>query len=148
MESKLGRPAEVLLVEDNEMDVVLTRKGFEKSRFAVNLHHVENGVKCMSFLRKQQGYDKVPTPDLVLLDLNMPEMNGREVLTEIVKDPELSKLPVIILTTSDLDRDLISMYKLRCNSYITKPVSFIDFKRLLEDLGNYWFTVVLLPPHI
>ena len=146
IETNLGRPAEVLLVEDSEMDAKLTRKGFERSRFPVNIHHVENGQECMDFLRKQERFSDAPSPDLVLLDLNMPIMDGREVMTQIIKDKQLNGLPVVILTTSSSEDDLMAMYKLRCSSYITKPVSFKDFQDLLEEFGNYWFTVVVLPP--
>ena len=146
METRDGRPAEVLLVEDNEDDVLITRKGFEQAKLAVNLHHVENGMECMSFLRKEGKHNDAPTPDLILLDLNMPGMDGREVLAEIVADDELRKLCVVILTTSDAERDLLDMYKLRCSSYITKPVDFAQFQRVIEQISNYWFTVVVLPP--
>lgn len=146
MESKLGRPAEVLLVEDNEDDVFITRKGFEDAKLSVNLHHVPNGRECMSFLRKEQPYSDVCTPDLILLDLNMPIMDGREVLAEIVKDDELRHLAVVILTTSENERDLLEMYKLRCSSCITKPVDFMQFLNVVRQIGDYWFSVVVLPP--
>ncbi|MEZ6107232.1 MAG: response regulator [Pirellulaceae bacterium] len=99
-----GRPANVLLVEDNDDDVVLTRKGFERANFSVNLYHVSNGRDCLAFLRKQGEYASSPTPDLILLDLNMPIMDGREALSEIVRDGQLCSLPVVILTTSDAER--------------------------------------------
>lgn len=146
IETKYGRPVEILLVEDNADDVLLTREGFAHAKLAVNMHHVENGEECMKFLRKQAPYADAPTPDLVLLDLNMPIMNGREVMTEIVKDDKLHQLPVVILTTSDAERDLLDMYNLRCSSYITKPVEFENFQRVIRDLCNYWFTIVVLPP--
>lgn len=144
---KPGRPVDILLVEDNEDDVLITRKGFEKARLAVKMHHVSNGQECMAFLRKEGPYAEAPTPDIILMDLNMPVMDGREVLAEIVKDSELCKIPVVILTTSDAERDVLQMYKLRCSSYLTKPVEFSQFQRLIEDLGNYWFTIVVLPPN-
>ncbi|MAT14826.1 MAG: two-component system response regulator [Planctomyces sp.] len=140
-----GRPAEVLLVEDNENDVILTRRGFESARFTVNLHHVENGVQCLQFLRKEGAFKDAPSPDLILLDLNMPIMDGREVLAAIVKDEELCKFPVVILTTSAEEQDILDTYKLRCSSYIVKPVDFRQFQRVVEELGNYWFTIVILP---
>lgn len=145
-ESKLGRPAEILLVEDNEGDVVLTQEGFEMSRLSVNLHHVSHGKECMQFLRKQGAYHDAPTPDLVLLDLNLPGMDGREVLRQISGDCELRTLPVVILTTSDADKDVRHMYDLRCSSYVVKPVDFPQFQRVIEQIGAYWFTVVALPP--
>lgn len=140
-----GRPAVVLLVEDNDDDVVLTRRGFERAKLSVNLHHVENGRECMAFLRNEGEYADAPTPDLILLDLNMPVMDGREVLEEIVKDDELRKLPVIILTTSSAESDLLHMYNLRCSSYITKPVDFKQFQQVINKIGEYWFTIVVLP---
>ena len=142
-----GRPAEVLLVEDNEVDVLLTRKAFERAKLAVNLRHLDNGERCMKLLRREGEYADAPAPDLILLDLNMPVMDGREVLSEIVKDEELRKLPVVILTTSEAERDLLEMYGLRCSSYIIKPVDFDKFQRVIQELCNYWFTVVVLPPN-
>lgn len=141
-----GRVAEILLVEDNENDVVLTRHGFRKSNLAVNLHHVEDGVECMAFLRKEGKYADVPTPDMILLDLNMPRMDGREVMAEMVQDKELRRLPVVILTTSSDEQEILSMYDLRCSSYIVKPVDFTQFQRVLSVFADYWFTVVVLPP--
>lgn len=140
-----ARPAEILLVEDNENDVELTRIGFEQARFKVNLHHVENGLECMKFLRREGRWADAPTPDVILLDINMPVMDGREVLAEIAADPALCHLPVVVLTTSTDQRDILDMYRLRCSSYITKPVDFSQFQRVIQELGRYWFTVVVLP---
>ncbi len=140
-----ARAAEVLLAEDNEDDVVLTREGFEASRFAVNLHHVVNGELCLKFLRKQAPYEDVPTPDLVLLDLNMPVMNGLEVLEEICRDPGLASVPIVVLTTSERADDISEAYRLRVSSYITKPVDFNKFLEVIQELGKYWLTVVVLP---
>jgi CheY-like chemotaxis protein len=141
-----GRPAEVLLVEDDDNDVLITRKGFEEAKLALDLHHVENGQECMAFLRKNGPYSDAPTPDLILLDLNMPVMDGREVLAEIVEDQQLRRLPVVILTTSNGERDILDMYDLRCSSYIVKPVDFSQFQRVIQQLSDYWFTVVVMPP--
>jgi CheY-like chemotaxis protein len=140
------RAAEVLLVEDNENDVELTRIGFKKSKLRLNLHHVKDGVECMNFLRKQGAYAGAPRPDLILLDLNMPRMTGQEVLAEIVADEALCTLPVIVMTTSTNDEEIIRMYKLRCSSYIAKPVDLEQFLRVVQSLADYWFTVVILPP--
>jgi CheY-like chemotaxis protein len=139
------RPAEILLVEDNENDVELTRIGFKKSKLLLNLHHAKDGVECMEFLRKEGRYASVPRPDLILLDLNMPRMNGQEVLAEIVADQTLCNLPVIVLTTSTDDEEILKMYKLRCSSYIAKPVDLEQFLRVVQSLADYWFTVVVLP---
>lgn len=141
-----SRPAEVLLVEDNEQDVVLTREGFKRAKFLVNLHHVEDGEECLAFLRKEGRFSDSPTPDLILLDINLPVMDGREVLAEIIKDQRLKAIPVVVLTTSSAETDILEMYKLRCSSYITKPVDFEQFQKLVNELGNYWFTLVVLPP--
>ncbi|WKE64731.1 response regulator [Gallaecimonas kandeliae] len=141
-----GRPAEILLVEDNDNDVELTKIGFQRTRLAVNLHHVPDGEECMAFLRRQGQYAEVPTPDLILLDLNMPRMNGREVLQAISEDPELRHLPVVVLTTSDAEKDVLTSYRLRCSSYIVKPVDFENFAKVVQSLTDYWFTLVVLPP--
>ena len=140
-----SRIAEILLVEDNEDDVFLTREAFDAARLRVNLHHVDNGEKCMSFLRKQGVYAGVPTPDLILLDLHMPIMDGREVLAEMIKDDSLRHFPVVVLTTSYEAKDIEKMYSLRCNSYITKPVDFDNFVKAISQLAGYWLTLVVLP---
>jgi two-component system response regulator len=140
-----SRPAEILLVEDNENDVLLTRQGFKRARLMVNLHHVGDGEECMAFLRKQGRYADAPTPDLILLDLNMPRKDGREVMAEMVADSELRHLPVVILTTSSAEQEILDMYKLRCSSYIVKPVDFDQFLRVVRSISEYWFTVVVLP---
>jgi two-component system, chemotaxis family, response regulator Rcp1 len=140
-----SRPAEVLLVEDNENDALLTRKGFERAKLMVNLHHVRDGEECMRFLRKQAEYADAPTPDMVLLDLNMPKMDGYEVLSQIVQDECLRHLPEVILTTSAEEREILDMYRLRCSSYIVKPVDFYQFLGAIRMIGDYWFTVVVLP---
>ncbi len=140
-----GRPAEVLLAEDNDDDVELTRQGFRRAKLLVNLHRVEDGEKCMAFLRKEGEYENVPTPDLILLDLNMPKMGGREVLAEMIKDDRLKGLPVVILTTSEQEEEVLKMYEMRCSSYIVKPVDFDQFLKVVRTIAEYWFTVVVLP---
>jgi chemotaxis family two-component system response regulator Rcp1 len=139
------RPAEILLAEDNENDVELTRQGFKKCKLLLNLHHVKDGVECMAFLRKEGKYCDAPTPDLLLLDMNMPRMDGREVLAEMVADEILSTIPVVVLTTSAQDEEILKMYKLRCSSYIVKPVDFDQFLYVVRSIAEYWFTVVVLP---
>jgi CheY-like chemotaxis protein len=143
-----GRPAEVLLVEDNDNDAELTKIGFKKAKFAVNMHHVPNGEECMAFLHKEGKYSAVPTPDLILLDLNMPRMNGREVLQQVSGDESLKHLPIVILTTSNAEKDVLMSYKLHCNSYIVKPVDFENFSKVIQSLTDYWFTLVVLPPKV
>ncbi|OOG39992.1 response regulator [Polaromonas sp. A23] len=140
-----SRIAEILLVEDNADDVFLTREAFDAAGLRVNLHHVDNGEKCMQFLSRKGPYADVPTPDLILLDMHMPVMDGYEVLTEIVKDEKLRHLPVVVLTTSYEAADIQKMYDLRCNSYITKPVDFDNFVKVIAQLAGYWLTVVVTP---
>ena len=140
-----GRIANVLMVEDNEDDVFLTRAAFDSGHLRVNLHHVDNGVKCLQYLRREGIYGDVPAPDLILLDMHMPIMDGHEVLAEIVKDPKLQHLAVVVLTTSSQSSDIQKMYKLRCSSFITKPVDFDSFTKLITELTGYWLTVVKLP---
>jgi two-component system, chemotaxis family, response regulator Rcp1 len=139
------RPAEILLAEDNDGDVELTRQGFKMCKLLLNMHHVRNGEECMAFLRKQGKYSAAPTPDLLLLDMNMPRMDGREVLAEMVADETLNAIPVVILTTSALDEEILKMYKLRCSSYIIKPIDFDQFLNVTRSIAEYWFTVVVLP---
>jgi two-component system response regulator len=140
-----SRPAEVLLAEDNDNDVELTRQGFKRTKLLLNLHRVRNGEECLAFLRKQGNYVDVPTPDLILLDLNMPKMSGREVLAEMVKDDSLKSLPVVILTTSGEGEEVLKMYEMRCSSYIVKPIDFDQFLKIVRAIAEYWFTVVVLP---
>lgn len=139
------RTAQILLVEDNEDDVYLTREAFEAASLRISLHHVNNGQKCMHFLRKQGDYVNAPTPDLILLDIHMPVMDGYAVMTEIAKDEKLRHLPVVVLTTSYEAADIKKMYGLRCNSYITKSVDFDNFVKAVDILVDYWLTVVVLP---
>jgi two-component system response regulator len=142
---ELGRPAEILLVEDNDNDVELTKIGFARAKLSVNLHHVSDGEECMAFLRKQGEHSKAPQPDLILLDLNMPRMDGRQVLEEICRDDDLRHLPVVILTTSEAEQDVLASYKLRCSSYLVKPIDFESFAKVIQSLADYWFTLVVLP---
>lgn len=140
-----SRPAEILVVEDNADDVELMRISFQRARFAVHLHHVTNGEDCMAFLRKEDEWAHAPRPDLVLLDLNMPRMGGREVLEEIVKDARLRDIPVVVLTTSNAEADVAAAYQLRCSSYIVKPVDFDQFVKVVQGITDYWFTLAVLP---
>ncbi len=140
-----SRVAEILLVEDNEDDVFLTREAFDAAGLRVSLHHVDNGEKCLQFLRKEGIYAGMPTPDLILLDMNMPVMSGHEVMSEIVRDEKLRHFPVVVLTTSYEAEDIRKMYGLRCSSYITKPVNFENFVKAISQLAGYWLTVVVVP---
>ena len=140
-----SRPAVILLVEDNENDVELSREGFRMSKLVIDLRHVRDGEECMAFLRKKGLFADAPTPDIILLDLNMPRMDGREVLAEISKDETLRHVPVVILTTSKDEAEILKMYQLRCSSYIVKPVNFEQFLHVIQTFTNYWLTVVVLP---
>ena len=140
-----SRIAEILLVDDNDDDVFLTREAFSSASLRVNLQRVDNGEKCLQYLRKQAPYEDAVTPDLILLDMHMPIMDGYEVLAEIVKDDTLNHLPVVVLTTSYESVDIQKMYKLRCSSYITKPIDFDNFVNAIGQLSGYWLTVVVVP---
>ena len=141
-----GHPIEILLVEDNPVDVMVTRKALSAGRVCNNLHVAEDGEEAMDFLNKSGKYSSVPSPELILLDLNLPKKDGREVLAEIKSDPTLRRIPVIILTTSESREDIWHSYELQANCYITKPVDMDQFTKALECLGEFWFTIVRLPP--
>jgi CheY-like chemotaxis protein len=138
-------PAEILLVEDNEHYVYLTRRAFGKAKLIANLHHVDNGEKCLKFLRRQPPYPSAPVPDIILLDLDMPVMDGRQVLAEIVKDESLKHLAVVVLTSGDEHAEILRMYQLRCNSYICKPMDFDKYVDMIRKFADYWLSVVRLP---
>ena len=137
---------DVLLVEDDPGDVDLTRETLEHSKILVNLHVVDNGVKAMQFLRKEGDYADAPQPDLILLDLNLPRKDGREVLQDIKNDPNLKYLPVVVLTTSEAEEDIIKSYGLGANCYVTKPVGLQQFEKVVQSIKHFWFTIVKLPP--
>ncbi len=140
-----GRSIEILMAEDSPGDVVLTRKALENSKLRINLHAVSDGVEAMKFLRREDDYGDVPTPDIVFLDLNMPRKDGREVLTEIKTDATLRHIPVVILTTSDSEQDIEKSYELNANCYITKPVDMDQFVKVVSAIEDFWFTIVKLP---
>jgi len=138
-------PVQILLVEDSPADIELTREALADARVANDLHVVQDGVDAMAFLRKEPPYAEQPTPDLVLLDLNLPRKDGREVLEEAKADPALAPIPVVVLTTSSAEADILRSYELHANSYITKPVRFDEFLRTVQSLEDFWLTVVKLP---
>jgi chemotaxis family two-component system response regulator Rcp1 len=140
------RPIEILMVEDNPGDVRLTVEALKEGKVRNNFHTVEDGVQAMAFLRRQGEYANSPRPDLVLLDLNLPKMNGREVLAEIKQDPDLRRIPVVILTVSKAEQDILKTYNLYANCYITKPVDLDQFLEVVKSIENFWLTVVMLPP--
>ncbi|MBW4625994.1 MAG: response regulator [Brasilonema octagenarum HA4186-MV1] len=139
-------PIEILLVEDNPGDVRLTQIALEDSKISVNLNVVVDGVEAIAFLRKQENYTQVPTPNIILLDLNLPRKDGREVLEEIKADDTLKRIPVVVLTTSRAEEDVLKAYNLCANCYVTKPVDFDQFVKIVHSIENFWFTVVKLPP--
>jgi chemotaxis family two-component system response regulator Rcp1 len=139
------RPVQILLVEDSPGDVSLTREALRSAKMANELSVVPDGEAAMDFLRRQGPYaDSIPI-DLVLLDLNLPKKNGREVLAEIKSDPLLKHVPVVVLTTSADDRDILESYQLHANAYVTKPVAFVDFLECFQRLEGFWLQVVRLP---
>jgi chemotaxis family two-component system response regulator Rcp1 len=140
------RPAEILLVEDNAGDIELTREGLASAKMSNNLHVVLDGFQALAFLRREGAYADAVRPDLILLDLNLPKKDGREVLAEIKQDDDLRIIPVVVLTTSKADEDIIKSYKQYANSYITKPVDFAGFTQIVQAIDNFWFSVVVLPP--
>ncbi|MBI4666651.1 MAG: response regulator [Nitrospinae bacterium] len=143
-------PAVILLAEDNLADQELTRRVLDDSKIVNELFIVEDGVEALNYLRNEGKYtDKArhPLPDLILLDINMPRMDGKQTLMEIKKDPILRAIPVIMLTTSNHERDVIDSYKLGVNAYITKPVDFDQFINSIQRLKEFWLVVVTLPPH-
>jgi two-component system, chemotaxis family, response regulator Rcp1 len=140
-----ARPIQILLVEDSPSDVKLTLEALQLAKVGNEVSHVDDGVKAMEFLRKQGGYSGSPRPDLILLDLNLPRKDGREVLEELKKDPELQMIPVVVLTTSQAEQDIFRSYQLHANCYITKPVNFEQFLEVIQSIEQFWLTVVMLP---
>ena len=139
------RPIHILMVEDDPADVRLTREALKNKKVLTTMDTVEDGLEAMAYLKKEGAYAGVPRPDLILLDLNMPRMDGREVLAELQKDPKLRRIPVIVLTTSEGEEDILSAYDMNANCYITKPVDWKQFIRVVELIEDFWLTVVRLP---
>lgn len=139
-------PIEILLVEDSPSDALLTRQALDSGKLLNRVHLVEDGVKAIAFLRRQPPYADVPRPHLILLDLNLPKKDGREVLAEIKEDEDLQVIPVIVLTTSKAETDIVRSYKLHANCYIAKPVDFESFANAVAGIQSFWFAVVTLPP--
>ena len=145
MHKKILVPANVLLVEDSEDDVELTLEALKDSRVLMEVHVVADGVSAMAFLRREGEYADKPRPDLILLDLNLPLMDGREVLMEIRADPNLTDIPVVVLTTSEDEGDILKAYKLHANCYISKPVDFSRFTEIIQQIEGFWLQLVKLP---
>ena len=136
---------EVLLVEDSPGDVRLTQEAFREANGAIHLHVTSDGVEAMAFLRREGDYSHVPRPDFILLDLNLPKMDGREVLAHIKSDESLKMIPTIILTTSNAEADIVKSYQLQANCYLTKPVQLDAFEDLVKSINEFWITKVKLP---
>ena len=145
MNQNNGRPIEILLVEDSPGDVRLTQEVFKDTKIRNTLHVVGDGVEAMAFLRREGKYTSMPRPDLILLDLNLPRKDGREVLKEIKGDENLKTIPVVILTISKDEQDILKTYRLHANCYITKPVDFDQFIKVVEQIEGFWLTIVKLP---
>jgi len=141
-----SRPIEVLLVEDNPGDVRLTREALKDGKVSNNLSVAKDGVEALRFLRREGEYAAAARPDMVLLDLNLPRKDGREVLWEMKQDPSLRTIPVVVLTSSDAERDIVGAYELQANCYITKPVDLDQFITVVKSIEDFWFSIVKLPP--
>ena len=140
-----SRPVEILLVEDNPGDARLTQEALKEGKIGNNLHHVADGVEALSFLRRQGAWAQAPVPDIVLLDLNLPRKDGREVLGEMKADPALKSIPVVVLTTSEAEQDILASYELHANCYITKPVDLDKFISIVRAIESFWLAIVKLP---
>jgi chemotaxis family two-component system response regulator Rcp1 len=145
-QEKAGRPIEILLAEDSAADVRLTREAFDDAKVLNNLNVVGDGVEAMAYLRREGKYSNATRPDLVLLDLNMPRKDGREVLAEVKADPDLKRIPVVILTVSNSEEDVLKSYNLHANCFISKPVNLAQFLKVVASIESFWLTIVELPP--
>ncbi|MFC6768187.1 response regulator [Natrinema soli] len=143
-----SEPAQILLVEDNPGDVPLTREAFKQGRIENDLHVVSDGIEALAFLTQQGEYADAPRPDLILLDLNLPGKDGEEVLEELKDDPVLRSIPVIVLTSSRAEEDVVTSYELHANAYLTKPVDPDEFIETVRAFEKFWFSVVRLPPEV
>ena len=141
-----NEPIEILLVEDNPGDARLAVEALKDSKINNNLYHVKDGVEATDFLRQRGGYAGVPVPDLILLDLNLPRKDGREVLAEVKEDPRLRLIPVVVMTSSEAERDLVKTYGLHANAYVVKPLDMDGFVEVVQGVKDFWLTIVKLPP--
>ncbi len=138
-------PVDILLVEDNPGDVQLTKEALAETKILANLYTAENGVEALKFLHKKGEYKNSPRPDIIILDLNLPLKDGREVLEEIKTDEDLKRIPVVILTSSKAEEDIVKSYNLHANCFITKPLDFDQFTQIVQSIEQFWFTIVKLP---
>jgi len=147
LQEKVGKPIEILLVEDSAADVRLTREALKDAKVLNTVNVVWDGVEAMAYLRREGKYANAPCPDLILLDLNMPRKDGREVLAEVKGDPDLRRIPVVILTVSQSEEDVLKSYNLHANCFITKPVTLSEFFKMVESIESFWLSIVKLPPN-
>ena len=145
MNEEMVRPVEILLVEDNPGDIQLAKEALEDCKMINKLHVTDDGEKALNFLFKKDGYESAPKPDLILLDINLPKVDGREVLTKIKEDEKLKLIPVVILTSSKADEDILKMYELHANCYITKPINIDRFFEVVKAIEAFWMGIVVLP---
>ncbi|MEA3154264.1 MAG: hypothetical protein QOK44_1853 [Betaproteobacteria bacterium] len=145
-EQELAPPIEILIVEDNPGDVRLTKEALKEGKVYNNLHWAKDGVEALEFLRREGRHANAPRPDIILLDLNLPRKDGREVLLEIKTDDRLKQIPVVVLTTSKAEQDVLRSYDLHANCYVTKPVDLDKFIVVVQSIDRFWLTVVTLPP--
>ncbi|MEM1324099.1 MAG: response regulator [Bacteroidota bacterium] len=142
---KKTRPVNILLIEDNPGDVRLTQEAFKEGQIAIDLNVVMDGVEAIKYLRRQDQYESAVTPDLILLDLNLPKRDGREVLQEIKTDQNLKRIPVVVLTTSNAEQDILKSYNLHVNCYLNKPVDFDKFFDIIQKIQDFWLDTAILP---
>jgi chemotaxis family two-component system response regulator Rcp1 len=146
IKKNVGKAVDILLVEDNPGDVRLTKEALRDAKVLNKIFVAKDGVEAMEFLRKEGSFKDMHMPDLILLDLNLPRKDGREVLAEIKEDPKLKHIPVVILTSSKADEDILKAYNLHANCYVTKPVDLNGFVEIMHSMEEFWFTIVKLPP--
>jgi chemotaxis family two-component system response regulator Rcp1 len=148
VETSNAESLDILLVEDNVRDARLAEVTLKESKIRNNLYHVRDGVEAMQFLHRQGEYAHAPHPDLILLDLNLPRKDGREVLAEIKEDPRLRLIPVVVMTSSEAEQDLVKTYHLHANAYVVKPIDLDRFVEVVQGVKNFWLTIVKLPPKV
>jgi len=144
--SSTGKPINILIVEDNPGDARLIKEVLNEGKILNDLHIVKDGVEAMEFLHKRGEYAKAPRPDLIILDLNLPKKDGREVLAEVKSDQHLKSIPIVIMTTSNAEEDILKSYNLHANCYITKPIDLNQFIKVVKSIEEFWFSIVKLPP--
>ena len=142
----MTQPIDILLVEDNEGDVHLTLEALKLAKVSNRVHVTSDGAEALVFLRQEEPFRDAPRPDLVLLDLNLPNIDGREVLDEMKKDPQLRTIPVVVVTSSAAEQDIVRTYSLNANAYVTKPVDLNQFLHVVSAIGEFWLQIVRLPP--